>query len=173
MKASTLVGREPSAQSWCLFPFQFLFHRNAPNWHLKYFKSLFEILLASNLQRSWSLPNSSLDLLSPPSIKQPTISTNTMPVVSLWSSPSEWPTFCLYTCFTKASNLLSCSDKKVLPGQQWKKTVPPSTRVLSLVPNLNLGIPYLGIFVFKFIHPDCVSLLLGFHTFESEKGLVN
>ena len=52
-----------------------------------------------------------------------------------------------------SSNLFSCSDKEVLPGQEWKKTVPPNTRVLSFVPDLDLGIPYLCIFVFKLIYP--------------------
>lgn len=52
----------------------------------------------------------------------------------------------LLSCFMKVLNLLSCSDKKVLSGQQWKKTVPPSTQVLSFVPDLDLGTPDFWIF---------------------------
>lgn len=76
------------------------------------------------------------------------------------------------SCFIKASNLLCCSDKKVLPGQQWKKTVPPNIWVLSFVPNLNLEIPTSEYLCSNSYTQDCASLLPGFHS-ASEQNSAN
>lgn len=143
--------RQPQASHGRLL-LGFLFYR-APKWHVKYSESFFEVLritwqgkqlaeILKSAQASLSL------LLSFPLILGSILLFLQIPHLLFLCGhhPRTGPYFAsilLLSCFVKASNLLSCSAKKVLPGRQWKKPILPSAQVLSLMPGLDLGIPYL------------------------------
>lgn len=155
LRASTLLGLKPQPYQDAFFNFIFSF-----TGHLTSIWSALNYWQWSDLQGPESPPSSFSLPLSPfPLILSSMLLFLQIPHLLFFCDPHphNGPYFAS-VCFMKVSNLLSCSDKKVLSGQQWKKTVPPSTQVLSFVPDLDLGTPNFWIFLVQIRTPQ-----MGFH----------